>query len=30
VSDLRADLTEVKGYLDLVYADSAGFSVCGF
>jgi len=30
VSDLRADLTEVGGYLDLVYADSAGFSVCGF
>lgn len=30
VSDLRADLTDVGGYLDLVYADSAGFSVCGF
>jgi len=30
VSDLRADLTEVGGYLDLIYADSAGFSVCGF
>jgi len=30
VSDLRADLTEVKGYLDLVYADSARFSACGF
>jgi len=30
VSDLRADLTEVGGYLDLVYADSAGFSICGF
>jgi len=30
VSDLRADLTEVKGCLDLVYADSARFSACGF
>jgi len=30
VSDLRADLIEVNGYLDRIYADSAGFSVCGF
>jgi len=30
VSDLRADLTELGGYFDLVYADSAGYSVCGF
>ncbi len=30
MSDLRADPNKVNGYLDLVYADSAGFSVCGF
>ena len=30
MSALRADPIEVNGYLDLVYADSAGFSICGF